>query len=149
MPATRPYPVTQEDTIDLDEAQIRQLALDAIGAWNRHDVRTFTRVYADDAELTTGTGTTVRGRKAIHEHHSAIFATIFKKCQLTAGEIRVRFLSPEIAAVDIHWEMTGTLEWDGREIPIRKGLMNWIVKQEREGWRVKVMHTQEFKRQRY
>jgi uncharacterized protein (TIGR02246 family) len=149
MPAPRPYPLMQEDTIDLEEAQIRQLALDAIEAWNRHDVRAFTRVYSDDAELTTVIGTTVRGRKAIHEHHAAIFATIFKKSRLTPGEIRVRFLSSEIAVVNVRWEMTGALEWDGKEIPIRKGLLCWIVKRQREGWLVKVMHNQELTPLRY
>ena len=142
-------PSSASDTIDLEEAQIRQLALDAIEAWNRHDVRAFTRVYSDDAELTTVIGTTVRGGKPIHEHHSAIFETIFKKSHLTPSEIRVRFLSSEIAVVDTHWEMTGALEWDGKEIPKRKGLLNWIVKREREGWLVKVMHNQELTPLRY
>lgn len=149
MPAPRPYQARLEDTVDLEEAQIRQLVFDATEAWNRHDVRASTRVYADDAELTTVIGTTVRGRKAIHEHHAEIFETIFKKSRLTPGEIRVRFLTPEIAVVDTRWEMTGALEWDGKEIPIRNGLLNWIVKREREGWRVKVMHNQEFTPLRY
>ena len=103
MPAPRPYQLTNEDTIDLEEAQIRQLVLDAMDAWNRHDVRAFTRVYSDDAELTTVAGTTVRGRKAIDDHHLEIFVTTFKKSQLWPGEIKIRFLSPEIAIADIRW----------------------------------------------
>jgi len=147
MPA--PYLATQEDTIDLDEAQIRQMVFDATEAWNRHDVRAFTRVYADDAELTTATGTTVRGRRAIHEHHMGIFATIFKQSRLTAGEIKVRFLSREIALVDTRWQMTGGLDWDEKEIPTRQGLMTWIIKRQRECWMVKVMYNQEFTPLRY
>ena len=149
MPVPKPYQLTNEDTIDLEEAQIRQLVLDAMEAWNRHDVRAFTRVYADDAELTTVIGTTVRGRKAIHDHHLEIFVTIFKKSRLTPGEVKIRFLSPEIAVADIRWEMSGALEWDGKEIPIRQGLLCWIVMRERAGWRVKVMHNQEFTPLRY
>ncbi|MBZ5591883.1 MAG: SgcJ/EcaC family oxidoreductase [Acidobacteriia bacterium] len=149
MPAPTPYKLTHEDTIDLDEAQIRQLALDAVAAWNCHDVRAFTRVYADDADLTNVIGTTVRGRKAIHDHHAEIFETIFRKSHLEPGEIRVRFLSPEIAVVDIRWEMTGALEWDGKEILIRKGLLSWIVTRQRGAWLVKVMHNQEFTPLRY
>ena len=148
MPALRDQ-LTSEDTIDLEEAQIRQLVFDEMEAWNRHDVRAFIGVYSDDAELTTVIGTTVRGRKALYDHHAEIFETIFKKSHLTAGEIKVRFLSPEIAVVDIRWEMTGALESDGKEIPTRKGLLCWIVKREREGWRVKVMHNQEFTPLRY
>jgi hypothetical protein len=58
MPAPTPYQLTSEDTIDLEEAQIRQLVLDRIEAQNRHNVRAFTLVYADDAELTPVIGTT-------------------------------------------------------------------------------------------
>ena len=149
MPAPGPYQLAPDDTIDLEEAQIRQLVFDATEAWNRHDVRAFTRVYSDDAEVNTVIGTTVRGRKAIHEHHSGIFKTIFNRSHLRPGAIKVRVLSPEIAVVDTQWEMTGALEWDGKEIPIRKGLLSWIVKREREGWLVKVMHNQEFTPLRY
>ena len=149
MPAPGPHQLAQDDTIDLEEAQIRQLVFDATEAWNRHDVRAFTRVYSDDAELTTVIGTTMCGRKGIHDHHAEIFKTIFKKSHLTPGAIKVRFLGPEIAVVDVRWEMTGALDWDGNEIPIRRGLLNWIVKQEREGWLVKVMHNQEFTPLRY
>src|SRR5690242_10471764 len=109
------YNLAPEDTIDLEETQIRQLVFDAIEAWNRHDVRAFTRVYADDAELTNVMGQTFRGRTAIHDQHAEIFATIFKKSRLDASDIRVRFLSSAIASVDIGWEMTGAVDWDGKQ----------------------------------
>ena len=35
MPAPKPYQLAQDDTVDLEEAQIRQLVLDAMEAWNR------------------------------------------------------------------------------------------------------------------
>jgi uncharacterized protein (TIGR02246 family) len=149
MPPAVPYKLTLEDTIDLEEALIRQLVFDAIGAWNRHDAAAFARVYADDADLTNVIGTTLHGRKAISDHHAQLFETIFKKSRLEPGEIKVRFLSASIAVMDVRWEMTGALDWDGKEIPIRKGLLTWIVMWQRGAWLVKVMHNQELTPLRY
>jgi len=149
MAAPLPYKLTQEDTIDLEEALIRQLVFDAIEAWNRHDARAFVRVYADDADLTSVIGTTVTGRKAISDHYAEIFETIFKKSRLEPDDLKIRFLSSSIAVVDVRWHMTGALEWDGKEIPIRKGLLSWIVMRQSGAWLVKVMHNQELTPLRY
>jgi hypothetical protein len=46
--------------------------------------------------------------------------------------------------VDIRWEMTGAIETDGTPIPIRKGLLNWVVTLRGERWLITVMHNQEF-----
>jgi uncharacterized protein (TIGR02246 family) len=143
MPVTQSYELTEDDTIDLEEEQIHKLVLEAMEAWNRHDAPGFTRVYSDDAELTTVTGSVVRGRQAIDEHYAEIFKTIFRKSEITARAVKVRFLSPDIAGVDIRWEMTAALEWDGNVIPIRKGVLHWTVMRERQGWLVKAMHNQE------
>jgi uncharacterized protein (TIGR02246 family) len=139
-----PAAKTDDITISYAENQIRELVQDAMDAWNRHDVSSFIRTYAQDADLTTVVGTSVRGPEAIRDHHTQIFETIFKKSHITAGEIKVRFLNSDIASVDVRWEMTGALEWDGKVIPIRRGLLNWIVTRHGDRWLVTVMHNQEF-----
>ena len=147
MPVSQSYepaPKADDVTIGYEEYQIHEMVQDAMDAWNRHDVGAFIRVYAEDADLTTVTGTTVRGPEAIHDHHAQIFETIFKKSHITAGEIKVRFLSSDIASVDVRWEMTGALEWDGKVIPIRRGLLNWLVTRQGDRWLVTVMRNQEF-----
>ena len=152
MPTSQSYePLvnTGDVTISYEENQIRKLVQDALDAWNRHDVGGFVRVYAQDADVTTVIGTTVRGSEVIRDHYAQIFETIFKKSHITASEIKVRFLTSDIASVDIRWEMTGALEWDGKVIPVRRGLLNWIVTRKGEPWLVTVMHNQEFTPLRY
>jgi hypothetical protein len=41
-----------------------------------------------------------------------MFATRFKDTHLTITDTKIRFVTPDIAAVDAHWEMTG------RKVPI-------------------------------
>jgi uncharacterized protein (TIGR02246 family) len=135
---------------DLDEAQIRKLVTDVIEAWNEHDARAYSRHCADDADLTTVIGTTAHGREAIHAHIAEVFKSLFKKSHITAKTIWVRFLNPEIAVVDIRWQMIGALDWDGNILPTRQGLLNWIVTRQQDGrWLVTVMHNQELTPLRY
>jgi hypothetical protein len=72
-----------------------------------------------------------------------MFATRFKNTQLTVGDVKIRFLSSEIASVDIHWEMTGATETNGTPMPIRKALLNWVVAHHGDRWLISVMHNQE------
>jgi uncharacterized protein (TIGR02246 family) len=126
-----------------EEAQVRKLVCDAIEAWNEHDVRAYSQIYAEDAEITTVIGPTAHGRDAIYAHIAEVFETLFKKSHLIAKNIKVRFLRPEIAVVDVRWRMSGALDWQGKVIPPREGLLHWIVTRQDHRWLITVMHNQE------
>ena len=141
--------VTETETVSAEESQIRELVTKGVAAWNIHDAKGFSSIYAEDAGMTNVIGMHLHGRRAIEEQHAHIFQTIFRNSQLFATATRVRFLRPEFASVDIRWEMTGAFDWDGNEIPLRKGVLHWIVGRAGDGWQVKVMHNQELTPLRY
>jgi uncharacterized protein (TIGR02246 family) len=141
--------VMEPETVSVEEGRIRQLVADVAAAWNIHDVKGLSSAYADDADFTNVIGMSLHGRQAIEEQHAKIFETIFRKSHLIVTDIRVRFLCPKFASVDIRWEMTGALDWDGKEIPLRKGLLNWIATRTGDCWQIKVMHNQELTPLRY
>jgi uncharacterized protein (TIGR02246 family) len=62
------------------------------------------------------------------------------------GHVRsVRFLKPDVAAVDVDWEMTGAKNPDGSMRPTRKGLHSLIMTKQSDGsWLIAVMHVHEF-----
>ena len=64
-------------------------------------------------------------------------------------DVKVRFLRPEIAVVDVRCRMTGALAWDGHVIPVREGLLHWIVTSQQGRWLITVMHNQELTPLRY
>lgn len=55
--------------------------------------------------------------------------------------IKIRFIRPDVAAVDVRWEMIGAKASDGQEIPLRKGLLNFIMTKECDKWLIMVMHN--------
>jgi len=126
-----------------DEKAIRQLVADFVEAWNKHDAQAFAETFTEDADFTSVRGDSAHGRKAVEDFHAPMFATRFKNTHQTAVDIQIRFLSSDIASVDVRWEMTGALESDGTTIPIRKGLLNWAVTRHGGRWLISVMHNQE------
>ncbi len=113
-------------------------------AWNTHDAHAFALTFTDDADFTNVVGAHAQGRANVEAFHAPVFAGIFKDSHQT-GRIRsIRFLKPDLAAVDIDWEMTGAKSPDGKPRPYRRGLLNWVMAKQADGsWLILVMHNTE------
>ena len=96
-------------------------------AWNRHDAKAFAAVFAEDADFTNWRGTGASGRSKIEEFHAPMFATIFKNSHQKYTDIRTRFVRPDVAAVDVRWEMTGATDPQGNPRPERQDLLNFVM----------------------
>ena len=124
-----------------DEEAIKKVLSDFEAAWNMHDARAFSMTFAEDADFTNVRGRGATGRSAVQLFHTTPFATYFKNSQLKIIDSKVRFLRPDVAAVDAHWEMTGAVDPQGDVIPLRKGLLNFVMTQDSGTWCIKVMHN--------
>lgn len=89
------------------ESAVESLIDCLVAAWNVHDAGRFAAVFHEDADFTNVFGMHAQGREAIERFHAPIFETMFRDSHLSAPETRVRFIRPDVAAVDVHWEMTG------------------------------------------
>jgi uncharacterized protein (TIGR02246 family) len=58
------------------------------------------------------------GRTEIATFHAPAFATTFKDSFLKIVGAKVRFIKPDVAAVDAWWEMTGANTRDGQDISL-------------------------------
>jgi uncharacterized protein (TIGR02246 family) len=113
------------------------------GAWNQHDAHAFAALFSEDAGFTNVRGTHVRGRTAVEEFHAPLFSGIFKGSHQT-GQLRsVRFLKPDVAILDVDWEMTGATTAEGVARPPRKGLLNSAMIKTNGRWLIAVMHNTE------
>lgn len=115
---------------------------------NAHDAKAFAALFAADGEFTNVIGMTARGREAIEAFHRPLFVgdtskgnPSFKEAVLKVDEVRVRFLRPDVASVDILWTQTGSKAPDGKDRGTRKGLASWVVTKDDGAWRVAVMHN--------
>jgi uncharacterized protein (TIGR02246 family) len=124
------------------DAQAIHGVLDSfMNAWNQHDAKAFAAVFAEDADFTNVRGVSASGRAKIEEFHAPLFATIFKNSHQTFPDIAVRFIRNDIAAVDVHWEMTGATDAQGNAGPLRRGLLNFLMVRKAETWEIEVMHN--------
>lgn len=114
------------------------------GAWNRHDAKALSMIFAEDADFTNVFGQNFFGRDNIEAQHAPLLATIFKSSNLVFNEIKVRLINESIASVDGFWSMSGAMDMQGKPWPNRKGLMNLIMINQQGTWEILVMHNMDF-----
>lgn len=119
----------------------KQIVEPLVSAWNIHDAHAFAAIFAQDSDFTNVFGMEARGREAIEQFHRPIFETIFNTSHLTAISTRVRFIRPDVAAIDVRWEMTGARDPLGHEWPRRRGLINMVATREQDSWSIQAMHN--------
>ena len=112
-------------------------------AWNQHDARAFAATFAEDADFTNVFGVALHGRAAIERSHANIFATMFKDSAITATVSHIRVIRPDVATVDLHWDMTGARDVRGNASPDRRGLMNLVATETAGIWSFAVFHNQD------
>lgn len=124
-----------------EEEGIRKVLADFREAWNKHDAKAFSTVFAEDADFTNVGGKSAHGRAEVEKFHAPRFATKFRDTHLKITEIKIRFVKPDVAAVDARWEMTGAKNQEGQDILLRKGLLNFVMTGEGDKWFITVMHN--------
>jgi uncharacterized protein (TIGR02246 family) len=128
-----------------DSAAIKQCVAAWEDAWNRHDAHATAVAYVEDGEFSSTTGVPSHGWKELEAHYNEIFTTFLKDAHRTDTVRSIRFLTPEIATVDIDWQMTGARTRDGKDAPNRKGLLTWIVTKQHNGqWMITIYHESAF-----
>ena len=124
-----------------NEKAIGQVLAASVEAWNHHDAKAFSMTFAEDADFTNVVGMSAHGRAEIEKFHAPMFASNFKDSNLKMTGTKIRFIRPDIAAVDAWWELTGARGADGQEIPMRKGLLNFLMTRQSGQWFITVMHN--------
>jgi uncharacterized protein (TIGR02246 family) len=131
--------------IDADSAAVKQCVAAWEDAWNRHDAHATAMAYVEDGDFSSTTGVPSHGWKELEAHYNEIFTTFLKDAHRSDTVRSVRFLSPEIAVVDIDWQMSGARTRDGKDAPNRKGLLTWVVTKQHDGqWMITIYHESAF-----
>jgi uncharacterized protein (TIGR02246 family) len=127
-----------------DKAAINAVITDRfLAGWNAHDAHLFASAFAPDADFTNVRGVGASGRENIEQFHAQAFQKMFMQSHQTAEVKRIRFLKPDIAVVDVRWEMTGALSSEGAPIPLRAGLLDLVFTSSGGIWLIAVMHNQD------
>ena len=133
------------DSQDKDRTAITQAVQNYMDMWNKHDVKAVAMTYTEDCDFVNNFGDLTHGRAGMEATFGPFMTGVYSETHQT-GQIRsIRFLKPDVAAVDVDWQMTGAKNQDGSMRPTRKGLHSLIMTKQSDGsWLIAVMHVHEF-----
>ena len=121
-----------------DENAVRAIGARAVETWNAHDMKGFAALFREDAEFVNVYGMWWTGRERIQAEHEATHATVFSRSRLSAAEMRVKFLRPDVASLHMLWHLTGLVLPNGQALPDRKGVLVYVLAKDAGEWRIAV-----------
>jgi uncharacterized protein (TIGR02246 family) len=116
-------------------------AAGAIGAafvndWNRHDMKKFAELFAEDAQFVNVIGLWWSGRSEIQKQHEALHATRMRNSHLIATETAIHLLRPDVAVLHMRWQLSGDTGIDGVTLPTRRGVMSLVTVRTGSKWQI-------------
>jgi uncharacterized protein (TIGR02246 family) len=132
-----PLPASAQDTAA--EAPIRAIVAEQAVAWNAGDGIRYASRLAPEASFTNLFGMVMYGAPAFAKRHSEILATFYKGTTKKHSVRRIRFITPDVAIVDIDNEVHGVKAMPpGIVVPpdgvIKTQLMEVFVRRNGQWW---------------
>jgi uncharacterized protein (TIGR02246 family) len=90
-----------------DQSAIRTIIEQETEAWNRGDAKAYSVRFAQDGGFTNILGMVFYGRQPFEDRHEEIFTTFYKGSRLKQSIRKLRFVTQDVAVVDIDTELTG------------------------------------------
>ena len=121
------------------ETAIRGIVADQAAAWNAGDGARYASHLAPEASFTNVFGMVMYGAPAFASRHKEILSTFYKGTTKTHAIRRIRFVTPEVAIVDIDNEVHGVKAMpSGIVVPpdgiIKTQLMEVFVRRDGRWW---------------
>jgi uncharacterized protein (TIGR02246 family) len=117
------------------EDAIRHQVDEFVKAWNQHDPKAMSNVYAEDADMIDPNGRVAKNKKEIENLLREEHATSFKDSHMQLRPAGIRLLSPEVAVGDYEFEVTGARDQAGRTTTLH-GHLTDIFKKQNGAWMV-------------
>ncbi len=128
----------------IEDASIKQVVAGFSNGWNTHDAHSMCASLADNVDWVNWRGEPLGTRQAVEDEHARLFADLYKNTHRTDTVKTIHYISPELAAVDDYWTMTGAKKRDGSDWPYRAGYANFIMAKRNGRWIVIISHTADF-----
>lgn len=131
------------------ESAIRAIVAAQVVAWNAGDGKAYARDVAPDASFTNLFGMVLYGAPAFEKRHADILATFYKGTTKSHVIRRIRFVTPDVAIVDIDNEVRGVTTMPGgiavpKDGIIRTQLMEVFVRHDGR-WKIEAYHNVDVK----
>jgi uncharacterized protein (TIGR02246 family) len=131
------------------EAAIRAIIAEQVVAWNAGDGTRYANHLAPDVSFTNLFGMVMYGAPAFANRHNEILSTFYKGTRKQHVVRRIRFLTPDVAIVDIDNEVQGVKEMPaGIAVPpdgvLKTQLMEVFVRRDGQWW-IEAYHNVDLK----
>ena len=131
------------------ETAIRSIVAAQAAAWDAGDAQRYAERLAPEASFTNLFGMVMYGKPAFVKRHAEILASFYKGTTKRHGIRRVRFITPDVAIVDIDNEVHGVKAMPaGITVPpdgiVRTQLMEVFVRRD-GGWWLEAYHNVDVK----
>jgi uncharacterized protein (TIGR02246 family) len=107
---------------------------DFVKAWNSHDINAFDRLFSEDAIWVPVAEARVIGHREIIKGFEEIHTTWAKNTTITATDIRVQTVRPDVAVILFHARYLQ----DGKEVAGLDRAMIIVAVKQPDGWRISV-----------
>lgn len=124
-----------------DEQAVRQVIAGYEEAWNRHDMTTLGRLFADDAEWVNIVGMWWRGRADVEKAHRAFHETMFRETPLIFSDVSVRFVAPGVAVAITTIEMGDFTTPEGHAMLQTRDRCTFVVARRGGEWKIVSGHN--------
>jgi uncharacterized protein (TIGR02246 family) len=128
---------------ETDDASFQPLLKSFLDSWNKHDAHAFAEIFTSDAVITTVGANRVDGLGIEKRMQPSFTGSTFKDSVYSATIKSARRFGPDLAVLDLDWEMTGARRRDGSPRGLRKGTLNWVVVQKDGNWKITSYHNSE------
>jgi uncharacterized protein (TIGR02246 family) len=134
---------TTEDRA-VDEKAIRNVLAAYVETWNRHDMKSWGKLFTDDAQYVNRAGGWWRSNKENVEGHRSIHEMLVRQKQKMTYRSDVgaiSFLKPDIALVHATWEWPGFVGPSGEEVRDFKGIITMVMVKRDGQWLIRALHN--------
>jgi uncharacterized protein (TIGR02246 family) len=125
-----------------DQDEIRAVIQSTTHAFNRRSPQAWLQVATPDVELITARGEAMRGAAEIEEGLTALFKGRNRQASVKTLDIKLRFIRPEVALVEVTNEISGVVDASGQTMaPSREISLRALVK-DQGVWRMTALVIQ-------
>ena len=131
------------------EAAIRAIVAEQVVAWNAGDGTRYANRLSPDASFTNLFGMVMYGAPAFASRHNEILSTFYKGTTKQHTVRRIRFLTPDVAIVDIDNQVHGVKAMPGGMVVppdgiVRTQLMEVFARRDGQWW-IEAYHNVDLK----
>lgn len=116
-----------------EDQAIRSRFDEFVTAWNQHDPRTMSSLFAEDADLINPFGRAAKSRQEIEQMFRDEHSGPLKQSRMSLRFENVRFLAPDVAITNHAYELAGARDPSGKEITMH-GHLTEVLKKNGGDW---------------